>query len=142
MTAANSVKTPGMKDPIPDYNIVKGDDQPTTATTFGNHLAPSSSESATGRILCCAVMTNQDPNPDHMDVDSPVDCSMGVDCGTTDISDYNDSDIEAMEDEKREHVRRRVTLSENNWRVRFDETSNSYHDVAPYSKPYNEIHPS
>ena len=61
MTAANSVKTPAVKDPVPDNNIVKGDDQPATATSLGNHLAPSCSETATGRSMCCEMMTDQDP---------------------------------------------------------------------------------
>ena len=35
VTAADYVKTPGVKDPVPDYAIAKGDDQPTTATNLG-----------------------------------------------------------------------------------------------------------
>lgn len=51
LNATNSVKTTGVKDPVPDYNIVWGDDQPTTASTFENHLAPSSRKSATGKSM-------------------------------------------------------------------------------------------
>ena len=57
------------------------------------------------------MMTDQDPDPDDMDVDCSVGCSMHVDCGATDISDDHDSGIEAMDDDKCEHSRRRVTLS-------------------------------
>ena len=48
------------------------------------------------------MMTDQDPDPDDMD----VDCSMGVDWCATVISDYNDNGVEAMDDGKREQVRR------------------------------------
>ena len=82
-------------------------------------------------------MTDQDPDPDPDDMD--VDCSMDVDCGAADMSDYNDDDIEAMDDGKREQVRRQVPLSQDSWRVRFDETANSYHDVVPYSNVYNQF---
>ena len=60
-----------------------------------------------------------------------VDCYMGVDCSATYVSDYNDSDIEAMDDDKRERTRRQVTLSQKNRRVRSDETANSYHGIMP-----------
>ena len=80
-TTTNSAKTPGVKDPVTDCTIAKKDDQPTTVTNLGNHLAPSSSQSSTGRNMRCATMTDQDPDPDDMDVDR----SMGVDCSATDI---------------------------------------------------------
>ena len=69
MTAANSVKTPGVKDPVPDNTIAKGNEKPNTATNLGNHSVPSSSESTTGKSMCCAITTGHDPDPDDMDVD-------------------------------------------------------------------------
>ena len=65
-------------------------------------------------------MTEQDQDPDDMNADGSVD----VHCSATEISDYNDYGFDSMDDDERECVRRRVTLSQNKWHVGCDETAN------------------
>ena len=81
-----------MKDPVPDYTIVKGDDRPATITNLGNNLAPRSDESGTCKHIRRKMMTDQDSD-------------MAVNCSRSNNSDHSGDDTEAMDNDESERLR-------------------------------------
>ena len=68
LTAANAVKTPGVKDPVNDYSTTKSDDLPTT--TMGNLGSTDA-----GVSTCCTIIGQRqkgilEHNHDDMDIDT------------------------------------------------------------------------
>ena len=89
LTAANAVKTPGVKDPVPDYSITKADDLPTTTLGYVG-------STDMGVSACCAIMGRRQGilknNHDDMDVDT----KSSPHCHEKDDMDIDISDTDAM----------------------------------------------
>ena len=97
LTAANAVKTPGVKDPVPDYSITKADDLPTT--TIGDFGSTDMGVSA-----CCAIMGRRQGilknNHDDMDVDT----KSSPHCHEKDDMDIVLSDTDAIRGAQKKNV--------------------------------------
>ena len=89
LTAANAVKTPGVKDPVPDYSMTKSDDLPTT--TMGDYGSTDMGVSA-----CCAIMGRRQGILENHHGDMDVDTQSSPRCNH---SDNMDIDLEHPDDD-------------------------------------------
>ena len=121
-TAANAVKTPGVKDPVPDYSITKSDNLPTT--TMGDYGSNDMGVSA-----CCAIMGRQQGISKQNHDDTDADTTSSPHCHAEDDMDIGLSDTDAM------------TVDYEVPRTRMQFSHSETFDIKPYSEIYGKYIP-